>query len=60
MSKGKVIKMHFPVSFVKDWVHKWADESKKESKTDAERAMLDDVVTMIDIAAGAMVQMNGK
>lgn len=51
----KVIEMHFPVSFVRDYVHKWMEKSTEQAKNEQERAIFADVVTMIDIAAGVMV-----
>jgi hypothetical protein len=56
MSKSKVIKMSFPVAFVVDWVKKWADATKKVSKTEAEQKIIDDVVTMVCVAQQVMVQ----
>lgn len=54
-AEKKVIEMHFPVSFVRDYVHKWMEKSTEQAKNEQERAIFADVVTMIDIAAGVMV-----
>jgi len=54
----KKIKMHFPVSMVVDWAHKWAENSKKVAKTEPEKAIIDDIVTMVDVAKSVMVQSN--
>ncbi|MBO7509820.1 MAG: hypothetical protein J6T35_01430 [Bacteroidales bacterium] len=58
MSNTKSIKMHFPVSVVVAWTKKWAEASKKAAETEPERAMLDDVKTMVEVAASVMVQKN--
>lgn len=56
MAEKKVIKMHFPVSFVREYMLGWAKTAKKEAKNEQERAIVDDVITMICIASEVMIQ----
>lgn len=47
--------MNFPPTYVQDYVKKWAAEIKKDEKTvEAQKAMADDIVTLVTIAVGVM------
>lgn len=47
--------MNFPPKYVQDYVKKWAAEIKKDEKTEAaQKAMVDDIVTLVTIAVGVM------
>ena len=58
--KTKPIKMSFPPKFVADYVHKWAKKAKSEAANDAEKAILDDIVTMVDVALSNMQPVNAN
>lgn len=52
---AKVVQMNFPPTYVQDYVKKWAAEIKKDEKTvKAQKAMADDIVTLVTIAVGVM------
>lgn len=53
---AKPIKMNFPLDVVVKWVKGWAEATKKVSKNDAEKAMVEDVVTMVGVAKSVMTQ----
>lgn len=52
--------MSFPPNFVADYVHKWAKKAKSEAARDAEKAILDDIVTMVDVALSNMNPVNAN
>lgn len=52
---AKVVQMNFPPTYVQDYVKRWAAEMKKDEKTEAaQKAMADDIVTLVTIAVGVM------
>lgn len=52
---AKLVQMNFPPTYVQDYVKKWAAEIKKDEKTvEAQKAMADDIVTLVTIAVGVM------
>lgn len=52
---AKLVQMNFPPTYVQDYVKRWAAEIKKDEKTvEAQKAMADDIVTLVTIAVGVM------
>lgn len=52
---AKLVQMNFPPTYVQDYVKRWAAEIKKDEKTvEAQKAMADDIVTLVTIAVGIM------
>ena len=52
---AKLVQMNFPPTYVQDYVKKWAEEIKKDEKmVAAQKAMADDIVTLVTIAVGVM------
>lgn len=60
MAKDKPIKMHFPISYVRDYLHKYVEHIKKESDKEPEKAIWDDIQMMVDIAFANMKQVPPK
>lgn len=58
MAKEKPIKMHFPPTYVRDYVNKYVAGVQKESNNVAEKALWEDIGTMVEVACKAMVQIN--
>ena len=56
----KPIKMSFPPKYVADFAHRWAKKVKGEAKSEAEKAIIDDMVTMIDVALSNMHPVNAN
>ena len=56
MADKKVIKLSYPVDYILKYVKQFVKKSKEVATTDAEKAMLDDIGTMVEVAAGVMVQ----
>lgn len=49
--------MNYPPAYVEEYVKKWAEQSKQaKNNGPAEIAMIDDIVSMIHIARGVMVE----
>lgn len=52
---AKLVQMNFPPTYVQNYVKKWAEEIKKDEKmVEAQKAMADDIVTLVEIAVGVM------
>lgn len=53
----KPVKMNYPPAYVLEYVKKWAKQSKTaKNNGPAEIAMIDDIVAMVTIAKGVMVE----
>ena len=53
---AKPIKMNFPLDVIVNWVKGWAQATKKVATNDAEKAIIEDVVTMVGVAKSVMTQ----
>lgn len=52
---AKLVQMNFPPTYVQDYVKRWAAEIKKDEKmVEAQKAMADDIATLVTIAVGVM------
>ena len=56
MANKKVIKLNYPLDYIRKYVKQFVTKSKEVATTDAEKAMLDDIGTMVEVAASVMVQ----
>lgn len=50
--------MHFPPTYVRDYVNKYVAGVQKESNNVAEKALWEDIGTMVEVACKTMVQIN--
>lgn len=48
--------MNFPIDTVVNWVNGWAKATKDVAKNEAEKAIIADVVTMVNVAKSVMTQ----
>ena len=58
--KKKPIKMNFPPEVVIKYTKGWAEEATKHAKSDADKAMISDILTMVEVAKSVMVTVEGK
>ena len=55
----KVIKMNFPPDMVVKYCKKWVAKAKKEKAEVANIKMMEDIVTMVELAKKIMTPANG-
>lgn len=52
---SKVIQMHFPLEAVVGYVQHWKEQVNADPEmSDAEKAMCEDIVTLVNVAASSM------
>ena len=57
MAENKVIQLHFPLDAVVSYAKKWHEQAMKETDlSDAEKAMCEDMLAVIEVGAGVMIE----